>query len=257
MKLKDRVAVITGAGRGIGQTTALAMAKEGARVAVLEIAEPRAKETAQKINQSGGKAIALQVDVADNAKVKEAADRVIEEFGRVDILVNNAGIGQVELFTEGNEERWERIIAVNLKGTIVMTRAVIEGMVQRKHGKIINIASVAGMLPANKQVVYGASKGGVIAFTRSLSAEMSPYHINVNAICPGNVETPLFAKGRELLPAHLKPYYKMMEDDIPWGRMGLPEDIAKVAVFLASDDAEYITGQAIAVDGGVTHYPHA
>ena len=257
MKLENMVAIVTGAGRGIGKATAEAMTKEGAKIAVVDISDQRAKDSTDEINKAGGQAIPIRMDVSNSNEVKEAVATVLKQFGKVDILVNNAGIGQVENFLEGNEERWDRIIAVNLKGLIIFSRTVLDGMVERKRGKIINIASIAGLIPCNRQVVYSASKGGVVAFTRSLAAEMAPYHININAICPGNIETPLFAKGRELLPAQLMPYYKQMESGIPWGRMGLPEDIAKVAVFLASDDSEYITGQCISVDGGVTHYPDA
>lgn len=251
------VAIVTGAGRGMGKATAEAMAKEGARIAVVDISDQRVKDSADGINKAGGQAIPIRVDVSNSDEVKEAVGTVLEQFGRVDILVNNAGIGQVENFLDGNEERWDRIIAVNLRGPVILSRAVLDGMVERKRGKIINIASIAGLIPCNGQVVYSASKGGLVAFTRSLAAEMAPHHININAICPGHVETPLFAKGRELLPPHLMPYYRQLESGIPWGRMGLAEDIAGVAVFLASDDSEYITGQCISVAGGVTHFPDA
>ena len=257
MRLENMVAIITGAGRGMGKATAVAMAKEGAKIVVIDISDQRAKESTNEINEAGGQAISIRVDVSNSNEVQKAVETILEQFGQVDILVNNAGIGQVEHFLDGDKERWDRIIAVNLMGPIIFSRAVLSGMVKRKWGKIINIASIAGLIPCNGQVVYSASKGGTVAFTRSLAAEMAPHHINVNAICPGHVETPLFAKGRELLPAHLMPYYRQLESDIPWGRMGLPEDIARVAVFLASDDSEYITGQCISVTGGVTHFPDA
>ena len=255
MKLKDKVAIVTGAGRGIGKATADALAKEGAKIAALEISEQRAKESADAINKAGGEAIAIRMDVSNSDEIKEAVATVIKHFGRVDILVNNAGIGQIEHFLDGNEERWEKLIAVNFTGLMMLTRAVLVGMAKQKSGKIVNIASDAGILPADKQVVYGAAKGGVVAFTRNLAPEIAKYKVNINAICPGNIETPLFVKGRDLVPDEFKPYYRGMETDIPWGRLGTAEDIAKAVLFLVSDDSDYITGQYLRVDGGVSHYP--
>ena len=248
MKLKDKVAIVTGAGRGIGQAIAETMAKEGAKVIVAEASERRGGEVANQIKETGGQAIHMRVDVSNSSEIKEVVDSVLKQFGKIDILVNNAGLGQAESFLEGEEQRWDKVIAVNLKGTILFTRAVLDGMIERKQGKIINVASNAGIMGTDYQVVYGASKGGVVAFTKGLAVEMAPHHINVNAICPGFTETPLSSRGRELLPD----YFNKMVGNIPWGRPGRPEDHAKVAVFLASDDSEYVTGHCILVDGGMS-----
>ncbi|MEW6263580.1 MAG: glucose 1-dehydrogenase [Thermodesulfobacteriota bacterium] len=255
-RLVGKVALVTGGGRGIGQVIAMAMAAEGAKVAVAEVSERRCKETDDKIIEMGGDAISVQVDVSVWADVEKTVRTVVERFERVDILVNNAGIGQVENFLDGVNERWEKLIAVNLMGSLFFSRAVLGDMVQRKAGKIINISSNAGLFPCARQVVYSAAKGGVVAFTKSLASEMAPYHININAICPGHVETPMYMKAQDILPDHLKPYQRRMQNDIPWGRLAEPNEVARLAVFLASDDAGYITGQCISIDGGAFHYPN-
>jgi NAD(P)-dependent dehydrogenase (short-subunit alcohol dehydrogenase family) len=255
-KLEDKVAIVTGAGRGIGEAIARAMAEEGARVAVVEVSDQRCKETADKIIRMGGQAMPLKVDVAVWAEVEKAVAAVISRFGRVDVLVNNAGIGQVEKFLDGDRKRWEKIIAVDLMGVMFFSQAVLHDMVKRKAGKIVNISSNTGKFPCGLQVAYSTAKGGVVSFTRSLASEMAPYHINVNAICPGHVETPMYMKAHDLLPDHLKPYQRKMQSDIPWGRLARPEEVARLAVFLASDDSEYITGQCISIDGGASHYPN-
>jgi len=255
-KLEDKIAIVTGAGRGIGESIAIAMAKEGARVAVVEVSEQRCRETTDKIMTVGGQAISLKVDVAVWAEVEKAVTTVINRLGRVDVLVNNAGIGQVENFLDGDRQRWEKIIAVDLMGVIFFSRAVLPDMVKRKAGKIVNISSNAGLFPCARQVIYSAAKGGVVSFTRSLASEMAPYRINVNAICPGSIETPMYMKAYDIMPDHLKPYQKRMQSDIPWGRLGSADEVARLAVFLASDDSEYVTGQCISIDGGASHYPN-
>lgn len=246
MKLRDRVAIVTGAGRGIGQAIAEAMAKEGAKIVVAEVSEQRGNKIAAEIKQAGGQAVFIKLDVSNSNEIKAAVENILKQFGKIDILVNNAALGQAESFLEGDEQRWDKVISVNLKGLILMTRAVVDNMIERKSGKIVNIASSTASVGTDHQVVYGASKGGVAAFTRGLAQEMAAYHINVNAINPGFVETPMSDRGRELLPD----YFQKMVGSIPWGRPGRPDDIAKVAVFLASDDSEYVTGQCIMVDGG-------
>jgi len=254
-KLKDKVAIVTGAGRGIGESIAAAMSREGAIIAVVEVSDQRCKETTDKIIGMGGQAISLKVDVSAWADVEKAVQTVVEKFGSVDILVNNAGIGQVENFMDGDIKRWERIIAVDLMGVIYFSRAVLDGMMKQKAGKIVNISSNAGRYACPRQVVYSAAKGAVMSFTQSLASEMAPYKVHVNAICPGNVDTPMYMKAHDLLPDHLKPYQRKMQIDIPWGRLASPEEIAALTVFLSSDDSNYLTGQCISIDGGATHYP--
>jgi len=245
VKLRDRIAIVTGAGSGIGQGIAEAMVREKAKVVVADVSDERGQDVASKLGRIG-QTLFKRVDVSSKHQIREVVDAVLKQFGRIDILVNNAGIVQTERFLEGKEADWDVMIAVNLKGVILFTQAVLGGMVERKYGKIVNIASGAGVIANGGQVVYSASKGGVIAFTRSLAAEVAPHHINVNAICPGFIETPMTTKGLELHPS----YFKKIVNHIPWGRAGLPGDIAKVAAFLASDDSEYMTGQCIVVDGG-------
>jgi len=248
MRLKDRVAVVTGGGQGIGQAIAEAMASEGAQLVLLDIELEKTTHVVKGIEKAGGEATHLQVDIANGKEAKKAAEDIAKKFGRVDILVNNAGIAKVESFLEGDEVFWDKMIDVNLKGLMMLCQAVLPGMVKQQYGKIVNIASGAALSAAKMQVVYSATKGGAAAFTRSLAAEVAKYHINVNAICPGFVATPMTDLGRETFPK----FFKKMEQLIPWGRPALPADIANVAIFLSSEESEYITGQNILVDGGLT-----
>jgi NAD(P)-dependent dehydrogenase (short-subunit alcohol dehydrogenase family) len=246
MLLKGKIAVVTGAGRGIGWAIAEAMVGAGASVIAIDAVRRKENELSGHSERKRKSIIFKQLDVTRSEEVKGLVNAMFQKHGRIDILVNNAGLGQMEDFNSGNEMRWGRLIDVNLKGVLYFCRAVAEQMMARKSGKIINIASTSGLVGSGHQVVYSATKGAVISLTRSLAQEMAPYHINVNAICPGFVETPFTLKGRELMPD----YFDKMVAAIPWGRAGQPEDIAKVAVFLASEGSEYITGQCIVVDGG-------
>lgn len=221
------------------------MVREGAKVVVADVSEERGQKVAAELGRIG-EALFKRVDVSNNLQIREIVDAVLKQFGWIDILVNNAGIVQTERFLEGKEADWDAMIAVNLKGVILFSQAVLGDMVKRKYGKTVNIASNGGVIANGGQVVYSATKGGVIAFTRSLAAEVAPHHINVNGICPGFTETPMTTRGLELHPG----YFKKMVNHIPRGRPGVPADIAKVATFLASDDSEYMTGQCIVVDGG-------
>jgi 2-hydroxycyclohexanecarboxyl-CoA dehydrogenase len=224
------------------------MAKEGASVVVAEAADQRGAESAAEIRNAGGQAVFMKVDVTNSSAIRAVVEEVLKEFGKIDILVNNAGIMQVEGFLEGDEQRWDKIIATNLKGVILFSRAVLDCMVERRSGKIINVASTAGLIGTPNQVVYGATKGGVVAFTRGLGAEMAGYHINVNAICPGFTETEAGAKRKK----EEAEYFAKKAESNPWGRIAYPYDHAKLAVFLASDEAEYITCQCISVNGGAS-----
>ena len=248
MKLQDRVAIVTGGGSGIGKATALLYAKEGAKVAVCDVAEEEAKGVADRIKKTGGESISANVDVTNRKQIEALVKEVQAKWNKIDILVNSAGVGTIEWFAECDGSSWDRVIDVNLKGTLFFTHAVINNMIEHRYGKIVNIGSAAAITGAGKQVVYAASKGGVVAFTKSLAREVARYHINVNVICPGPIETPMFENLRQK-DQHL---YDMLLRGIAWKRLGKPEEIASAALFLASDDAEFITGHSLLVDGGVT-----
>jgi NAD(P)-dependent dehydrogenase (short-subunit alcohol dehydrogenase family) len=248
MKLKDRVAIVTGAAMGIGKAIAEAMAAEGAKIVIADVNDEEGKKTAESINKSGGKASYIKVDVTDFNQIKAATGKVLDQYNKIDILVNNAGIGIMEPFMEGKEDEWDRLIAIDFKGPMLFSKAVLDSMIKGKYGKIINIASVTGVMAVERQVLYSATKGGVIAFTRSLAAELAPYHINVNAICPGLTATPLVARGMKEAPE----YFEQLIKEIPMRRPAQPEEIAKLAVFLASDESGYITGQRVIIDGGTS-----
>ena len=251
MRLKDKVALVTGASRGIGQAIALAFAKEGANVALnCSISVTEAEEVAQEIGRLGRRAMVVQADVADKAAVDEMVKKVVADFGRIDILVNNAGMSVVGASAELEEERWRRGIDVMLTGVFFCSQAAGKEMIKRKYGKIINIASINGIGAFPERVSYGSAKAGVIQLTRTLGCEWAKYNINVNAIAPGFIKThlvtDLLAKGvydeREL--AHRTPA----------GRLGECEEVADAVVFLASEESKFIVGQTIVVDGGWSVY---
>jgi 3-oxoacyl-[acyl-carrier protein] reductase len=247
MKLTDKIAIITGAGRdgkGIGRSIARAMAAEGARVAVASRTEANALAVAQELRDEGYEALGLACDVADAASVDAMVKTVIEAWGRIDVLVNNAGITRDGLVLRMKEEDWDAVIDTNLKGTFLCCKAVLRVMVRQKSGRIINMSSVMGQMGAAGQVNYSAAKGAIITFTRSLAKEVASRGILVNAISPGFIETVMTQEVSE----EVRQWYLQ---HIPQQRYGSPEEVARVAVFLASDDASYITGHVINVDGGL------
>jgi 2-hydroxycyclohexanecarboxyl-CoA dehydrogenase len=250
VRLRDRVAVVTGAASGIGRAIALALAAEGARVAVLDLDEAGAVAVAAEIaNAKGGDAHPWQVDVADAARVQTAIEGVIRRWSTVQILVNCAGWDRPIPFVETTPDFWDKILAINLKGPIACTRAVLPAMIAQGYGKIVSIASDAGRVGSTGEAVYSAAKGGLIAFTKTIARETARHRINVNCVCPGPSDTPLFQKEFAGPSPKLAESLKRV---IPWGRLGTPEDIAPAVVFLASDDAGYITGQTLSVSGGLT-----
>jgi 2-hydroxycyclohexanecarboxyl-CoA dehydrogenase len=248
MALDGRVAMVTGAGRGIGEAIARRLAAEGAAISVCDLNGESAAGTAQGIIAGGGRALAVPMDVTDSAAVRQAVARITQELGPIDILVNNAGWDKVEPFVQSTEETWDKVIAINLKGPIICTRAVLDGMIERGRGKIISIGSDAGRVGSSGEAVYSAAKGGVIAFTKTLARELARHQINVNCVCPGPTDTPLFAGIAESNPRLMD----ALKRAIPMGRLGRPEDIAGAVAFLASDDTGFITGQTLSVSGGLT-----
>jgi len=243
--LEGKVALVTGAGRGIGKAIATRLAAEGARVAVADLDVETASATAKEI---GGGAIAVKMDVTDTASVQGGVAEIVKQLGPVDVLVNNAGWDKVEPFVKSQEETWDRVIAINLKGPIRCARAVLDSMIERKRGKIVSISSDAGRVGSTGEAVYSAAKAGVIGFSRTLARETARYSINVNVVCPGPTNTPLLqdiAGGNDKLIESLR-------KAIPMGRTGEPDDIAGAVAFLASDDAGFITGQTLSVSGGLT-----
>ena len=250
MDLKDKVAIVTGAGGGIGRGIALKFGSLGARVVAADIKFAGAKETVSLLEKSGGKGLALGTDITDRVKVQEMVKAALDTFGQLDILVNNAGWDIIEPFTKNTPELWEKVIAINLKGPIFCIRAVLDHMIERKYGKIVNISSDAGRVGSSGEAVYSACKGGIIAFTKTIAREMARYQINVNCVCPGPTDTPLLAEltrgetGAKIIEA--------MTKAVPFRRLAKPEDIAGAVAFLASDEAGFITGQTLSVSGGLS-----
>lgn len=247
MRLKDQVALVTGGSRGIGRAIVQAFAAEGAKVAVVYRGSAEAAGSlVQEIVQKGGTAVAIQADVADPKSVDACVEQVTRELGLVDILVNNAGVIEDDLFIRLEPERWNKVIQTNLGGTFNFCRAVaFEHMVRRRRGRIINISSVAAEHVNPGQTNYAASKGAINAFTRALAVELASRNVTVNAIAPGFIETDMSAAVRNKAGDLIKKF-------IPMRRIGAPEDIARVAVFLASADSAYLTGQVLTVDGGLS-----
>lgn len=245
--LEGKVALITGGSRGIGKESALAFARHGADVVVTSRTLSDLEKVAAEVRSLGSRALAISVDVSDSTQIYEAVGTAVKEFGKVDILVNNAGWHLVERFTEGTQEGWEKCLLINLLSHVVFSKAVLDGMIERQYGKIINVASDAGRAGSSGQAVYGASKGGIIAFTRNLAMELARYHINVNCVSPGLVNTDMWNTTRQEKPKLAQAY----ENTVPWKRLGEPEEIAAAILFLVSKEADYITGQTLSINGGV------
>lgn len=248
MKLKNKVALITGAAQGIGRAIATTLAQQGANVVVADIQLEKAETTAKEIMaETGQKVIAVHVDVVDSASVKAMIDRTIDEFERIDILVNNAGITRDSLIMRMKEADWDLVLNINLKGTFNCSKAVVRPMMRQHYGRIVNITSVSGLIGQVGQTNYSSSKAGIIGFTKALAREVGSRKITVNAVAPGLVKTALTID----LPEELKDMFIEMT---PLGRYGEPEDIANAVAFLVSDEASYITGQVLSVDGGMAMF---
>ncbi len=245
MRFANQVAIITGAGRGIGHAIALQLASEGARVAVVSRTELNALKTADEINaKHAGMAQAYAVDVANHAAVKELTEKIVADFSRIDVLVNNAGLTRDGLSMRMSEDDWDIVLNTNLKGAFNFIQAVQRTMLRQKSGRIINIASVAGLMGNAGQANYVASKAGLIGLTKTIAREMASRGITVNAVAPGFISTDM----TDVLPENIK---TSVVAQIPLGSFGQPADIAAAVAFLASTEAKYITGQCLTVDGGM------
>jgi 2-hydroxycyclohexanecarboxyl-CoA dehydrogenase len=241
--------MVTGAASGLGRGIARALATAGARVAILDVNEAGARETAEAIRGAGGEALPLRVDVTARREIEAAVDEVVRRWTAIHVLVNNAGWDRPMPFLETDEPFWDRILALNLKAHFHMAQVVLPHMIRQGGGKVVAIASDAGRVGSTGEAVYSAAKGGVIAFTKTLAREMARHRINVNCVCPGPSETPLFTTE---FTATRPALADALRKAIPWGRLGAPEDVAGAVVFLASDEAEFITGQTLSVSGGLT-----
>ncbi|MDP9098482.1 MAG: 3-oxoacyl-[acyl-carrier-protein] reductase [Verrucomicrobiota bacterium] len=245
MRFENQVAVVTGAGRGIGHAIAVRLAKEGARVASVSRTEANAQKTADEINATRADAAkAYAVDVADQAAVQKSAAQIFEDFGRVDILVNNAGVTRDGLSMRMSMEDWDTVLNTNLKGAFNFIQALMRPMIKQRSGRIINISSIAGLIGNAGQANYAASKAGLIGLTKTIARELASRGITVNAVAPGLIETDMTTVLSEEIRQNIL-------KNVPLGKLGEPEDIAGAVAYLASAEAKYITGQVLTVDGGM------
>ncbi|HVW31901.1 MAG TPA: 3-oxoacyl-ACP reductase family protein [Acidimicrobiia bacterium] len=242
--LSGKVVVITGAGRGIGAAMAERLAAEGARVAVTDLDGDSAEATAKALNGAAG----FRLDITDAGEVSARIAEITATLGPIDALVNNAGWDKLSPFLETDEDLWDRLVDINLRGPIRMVKAVLPGMVERRSGRIVNIASDAGRVGSTGEAVYSACKAGIIGFTKTVAREVARSNITVNAVCPGPTATPLL---ESMVGEHEK-LIEALKRGIPLGRLGEPEDVAPAVAFLVSDDAGFITGQTLSVSGGLT-----
>jgi 3-oxoacyl-[acyl-carrier protein] reductase len=243
--LEGRVAIVTGAGGGLGEGICSALVSSGAAVAAVDVARDKAERVAERVSRNGARCVAFEADVSDRSSVEEMAERVTGEFGGVDILVNNAAIYPIRPWTEIREEEWDEVLAVNLKGYFLCARAVFPHMRARGHGRIINVASITFFIGFANLLDYVSSKGGVVGFTRTLAREVGPEKITVNAVSPG-----AFPTDAEKIHPNPDEYNRWVLDQQSIKRRGTPEDVGNLVAFLASDAASFITGQTIEIDGG-------
>ena len=254
----DKVVLITGAGRGIGRAMALRFAREGANIVAADIKPALAESTAAAVNELGRQCLPLTVDVRQQGDIQRLVAQAVEQFRRIDVLCNNAGVLRFQDLFDITEADWDFVNDVNTKGVFFVMQAVAREMVKRRSGKIVNTASISGKQPEPQFLHYGVSKAGVIHMTKSAAVVLAPYNINVNAICPGTTVTDMSlmaTAGRaKIMGVSIEEAIKAREAQIPIGRRNQPDDIAAMAAFLASPDADQITGQAFNVDGGLVMY---
>ena len=251
MKLKGKTALVTGGGRGIGRCIALALAREGADIAVGDLVGENADSVRDEIKALRVNALACKVDLTKRVEVEQMVEKVLSQFGQLDILVNSAGWDRLEPFLESSEETWERILAINFKSVLYTAKAVLPHMISRGSGKIVNISSDAGRVGSSWEAVYSGAKGAVIAFSKTLAREVARYKINVNVVCPGLTDTPLLAAVRSQSPQTEK-LIDAVTKATPFRRVAKPEEIAEAVLFFASPSADFVTGQTLSVSGGLT-----
>ena len=259
MRLRDRVAIITGGGSGIGRATALLFAKEGARVVVADVDTKNGEETVKKIRADGGpESILIKMDVTKSSSIEMTVSETVSHFGKIDILHNSAGVDIFVINPKADgtvvgtrEEEWDKLLAINLKGTFLFCKYALPHMMNQKSGVIINMGSEYGIVGGLASAAYCASKGGIVMLTKQMALDYAPYNIRVNCICPCNVDTPLMRKGLETTKDPEIARQKWM-NIMPLRRFSTPEEIAAAALYLASDDASFVTGTALIIDGGVT-----
>lgn len=251
MRLKDKVILITGSGSGIGKSTALLFAREGASVIVNDLVEEKGRETEKEIREAGGDAFFIQADVTRPESVRDMVDRIMDRYGRIDVLFNNAGISGVGRLHEIEPEDWDAVMSVNIKGVYLPSKYVVPHMMERKSGSIINMSSCIAEIGLARRASYATTKGAVLALTKSMQVDYAPYNIRVNALLPGTIMTPFVER-------YLKESYDDPDAAIAQlktrqlsGDLGRPEDVARAALFLASDESKFMMGSPLYIDGGV------
>jgi 3-oxoacyl-[acyl-carrier protein] reductase len=244
MRLRDKVALVTGGARGIGREIALLFAKEGADIAICDVNAEALAVTQKDIEALGRKALTGTVDVTKSAEADDFTQKSLDKFGKIDILINNAGITRDGLLVRMSESDWDLVLAVNLKGAFNFTKAVGKVMMKQRDGRIVNMASIIGIMGNAGQANYAASKGGLIAFTKTVAKELASRNVRANAIAPGFIQTDMTAKLSDNVKSEMLKF-------VPLGKLGTVQDVANLALFLAGDDSSYITGQVVQVDGGM------
>ncbi len=244
MRLENKVVIITGAGSGIGRETAFLFAKEGAKVIATDVDEKAGSETVEEITKNGGDAFFAQLDITNREQSKQVVGDALDRYGKIDVLINNAGIIQDALVSKMTEEQWDKVIDVNLKGPFNCIQAVVEAMMEHGTGEIINVSSIVGLYGNIGQTNYAASKAGIIGITKTLAKELGRKGIRVNAVAPGFIYTPMTAKVPEKI-------LEMMKEKTPLKRLGQPDDVGYALLYLASDEANFVNGAVISVDGGL------